>query len=627
MIMNKYINRLFIMSAITVVGMMVMTSCTDYLDKAPESDYQENDPYKNFKNFQGFTEELYNCIPVVSNNKNAGHTCFNYGEDTFWEPQEMRLQVRNVDNGDFWGWSTAYYGYPNNQGSAGTSNRTDKGNLWANSWYAIRKANIGIANLSKLVDATAEERTLIEGQLYFFRAWFHFMLMEWWGGMPYIDVVLPSDVTPTLARLTWQECAEKCVADFEHAAGLLPVDWDATTAGKVTLGKNNMRINRIMALAYKGKTLLWAGSPLMNWASGGAKEYNAELCKRGANALGEALALTESTNRYQLASFSEYNDIFLLHNSSGKLNGVKESIFMENILDYAARWRWNMVNDFRPQSIEASGIKGYPTANYVNYYGMKNGYPINDMTKADAESGYDPTHPWKNRDPRFYKTIMFDGVKWKSTGGAGGTSELFTGGRESEEVDAKKGCFTGYMNSKLCPQLMNTVDGYKENNIMILSLMRLADVYLMYAEATAVGYNGPKGKSTTYSLTAEEALNKIRERAGVDPVLDKFLGNTPDFLSELRRERAVELSFEGFRFIDLRRWMLLTKSPYTLKTKIEFDRANPGSYNYDVPEENAIKNLREIVLLERKYTDRHYWYPLPKKDVSMYEGFYQNPGW
>ena len=75
-----------------------------------------------------------------------------------------------------------------------------------------------------------------------------------------------------------------------------------------------MRINRIMALAYKGKTLLWAGSPLMNWASGGAKEYNAELCKRGADALGQALALTESTNRYELADFSEYNDIFLLHN-------------------------------------------------------------------------------------------------------------------------------------------------------------------------------------------------------------------------------------------------------------------------------------------------------------------------
>ena len=108
--MNKYINKIFLTSAFAVVGLLGTTSCTDYLDKSPESDYQANDPYKNFMNFQGFTEELYNCIPVVSNSEY--HTCFNYGEDVYWEPQEVRLQTRNVDNGDFWGWTTAYYGYP-----------------------------------------------------------------------------------------------------------------------------------------------------------------------------------------------------------------------------------------------------------------------------------------------------------------------------------------------------------------------------------------------------------------------------------------------------------------------------------------------------------------------------------
>lgn len=623
--MKKYIHKIVLMSAFAMAGMLGTTSCTDYLDKAPESDIQENDPYKNFKNFQGFTEELYNCIPVVSNSEY--HTCWNYGEEEYWEPQETRLQARDVDNGNFWGWTSAYYGYPRSGGSAGTSNRRDKGDLWTQSWYGIRKANIGIANLSNLVSATEEERNLIEGQLYFFRAWFHFMLMEYWGGMPYIDQVLQSNVSPTLSRLTWQECAEKCVTDFEHAASLLPINWDETLVGQATPGNNNMRINKIMALAYKGKTLLWAGSPLMNWSSGGAQEYNVDLCKRSADALGEALKLTEETRRYELADFSEYGDLFLVHNSGGKLNGLKESIFMENLIDYGSRWRWNMINDFRPQSIEASGIKCWPTANYANYFGMKNGYPIEDITKKNEESGYDPTYPWKDRDPRFYKNIMFDGVKFRSTGGAGGTVELFTNGRESEEVNDKKGCYTGYMNSKLCPQLMNGVDGYKENNIMILSLMRLADVYMMYAEAAAVGYGSPQGKSPSYSLTAVDALNKIRDRAGVSHVLDMYLGNTADFLSEVRRERAVELAFEGFRFTDLRRWMLLTQRPYTLKTKIEFDRADPYNYNYDSPEENPIRNLREEVLFERKYTDRNYWYPLPRKDVNIYEGFYQNPGW
>lgn len=625
--MNKYISKFALISAFAVAGTWGMTSCTDYLDKAPETEYEASDPYKNFTNFQGFVEELYNCVPIVSNSEY--HTCFNYGEDEYWEPQETRLQTLNVDNGDFWGWTTAYYGYPRSGGAYGTTTRRDKGDLWTNAWYGIRKCNEGIANLNLLTGATQEERDLIEGQLYFFRAWFHFMIMEWWGGMPYIDTVLPTTVNPTLPRLTWQECAEKCVADFEHAESLLPIDWDDTTTGKVTLGRNNMRINKIMCLAYKGKTLLWAGSPLMNWSSGGSREYNQELCQRGAEALGEALALTESTGRYELAPFDQYNDIFLVHNSGGRLNGVNEAIFQENLIDYSNRWRWNMVNDYRPQSIEASGIKVFPTANYVNYFGMQNGYPLpEDITQTDAESGYDPTHPWKGRDPRFYKVIMFDGVQYKSgSKGAGTTVELCTNGKDSEEKDGLKGCFTGYMNMKLCPQFMNTTDGYKENNIMVLSLMRLADVYMMYAEAAAVGYGSPQGKASTYSLTAEQALNVIRDRAGVEHVLPQFLTNTETFLSEVRRERAVELAFEGFRFMDLRRWMLLTQRPYTLKTKIEFDRADPDNYNYEAPEENAIRNLREVTLLERSYTDRHYWYPILRDDVQMYEGFGQNPGW
>lgn len=87
--MNKYINKIFLASAIALIGVLTTTSCTDYLDKSPNSDIAENDPYKNFKNFQGFIEELYKRVPIVSNNDY--HTCFNYGEEEYWEPQEIRL--------------------------------------------------------------------------------------------------------------------------------------------------------------------------------------------------------------------------------------------------------------------------------------------------------------------------------------------------------------------------------------------------------------------------------------------------------------------------------------------------------------------------------------------------------
>ena len=76
------------------------------------------------------------------------------------------------------------------------------------------------------------------------------MLMQYWGGLPYIDVVLDANSVFNLPRLSYQATAEKAAEDFQKAADLLPVDWDQTAAGKATLGKNSVSINKVMALAY-----------------------------------------------------------------------------------------------------------------------------------------------------------------------------------------------------------------------------------------------------------------------------------------------------------------------------------------------------------------------------------------
>ena len=167
--------------------------------------------------------------------------------------------------------------------------------------------------------------------------------------------------------------------------------------------------------------------------------------------------------------------------------------------------------------------------------------------------------------------------------------------------------------------------GYGYALHLMVPYMRLADVYLMYAEAALMGYGSPTGKSSNFSKTALEAVNTIRARAGVDPVNSKFAGSVEDFLSELRRERAVELAFEKHRFNDLRRWLLLTEYPYTLKTSHEFER--PTSFDYENPRENRVLNLREEVILERNFTEKHYWLPLKVSDVSICPEFQQNPGW
>lgn len=646
--MNKNINKV-LMSLAFMLGILGFTSCTDYLDKSPLSDIDSNVPFKDFRNYQGFVEELYNCVPIMT--CYDFHSNWNFGEDEIWEPGETRLFAYNVDQGDYWGWNTAYYNWFKNGGNPSSTARADKGRLWGLSWYGIRKANIGLANLDKMVNVTDQERRLIEGQLYFFRGWFHFMLMQYWGGLPYIDRVLPTDGVLKEPRLNYQSTADKAAQDFQKAADLLPVDWDQVNWKDSTIygqnpGNNNIRINKIMALAYLGKNLLWAGSPLMNYESTGNKTYNAEYCKKAADAFGQALTLSETTMgtdgfpKYELVPFQHYSEIFYTYNAS-RLPGTytdpntqhvyRESIFMENLAEWQSRWRWNMINDYRPQNISSSGIKCYPTANYVDNYGMANGLPITNSEVKDVESGYDPEYPWKNRDPRFYNDIIYDGVKLSVATKPEGTqyASLYTGGLCRTSNSVAKGCFTGYIETKFLHPLTNDWDGYRENTIFVLSLMRLADVYLLYAEATANGYGTPQSKAGTYTLSAVEAVNKIRDRAGVGHVASKFLGNTTDFLGEVRRERAVELAFEGHRFIDLRRWLLLTEKPYTLKKVLNFDRAKDvtSAQLYADPKNGHVLNFKESVMLERQFGMRHYWFPFLKADVNMYKEFKQNPGW
>jgi hypothetical protein len=613
--------------ALATTLLLSVASCTDYLDRAPESVIAPDDAYKNFTNFQGFVERMYHLTPDLA--KHYWVSSFNWGED----------EVVTIGNGEYlMGFSIDrgnYRDYIGNGTSFLDRNWSPEGDrfrkaIWGGSWYGIRVANMGLQALAegKMTDASQEERNLIEGQLYFMRAWFYFQLTQYWGGLPYIDTVLPSDEPLTLPRESYRENAEKMAADFQKAADLLPVDWDNTEVGRRTAGNNALRVNKIWALAMLGKTYLYAGSPLMANGINGPRTYDAEMCKKAADAFGQLLSMVESgQTQYALVDFEDYSSLFYTMQQNWLMPGGTEAIIRSPT--YGPDSYWRQMNSYQPSPMaEGDGIVLAPAANYVNYFGMANGMPLND-----PESGFDPTHPWKNRDPRFYNDIIYDGVKVVAGTITNPTDEvwryanLYTGGNYVS--DPRTVSRTGYLNYKFIPIGANKWDqtyGYSYSTHFHLTWVRLADVYLMYAEAAAQGYGSPDGKASNFSKNAVEALNRIRERAGVDPLADKYAGNLEGFMSELRRERAVELAFEGHRFNDLRRWLLLTEYPFNIKTKQEFDRATPLDTKAD-PKENAVLNFREEVITVRNLTSKHYWLPFNTDDVSMYPEFYQNPGW
>lgn len=611
-------------------SLALTTSCTDYLDKSPESDVSPEAAFKNFKNFQGFTEELYLCIPDFS--KSYWTTSWNWGEDDIQAVGINYHMSYKVDQGDFWGWQKEYDGWGASfmdQGDKFDPNDRFKRGLWKAAWYGIRKANLGLENMDLMTAATQEEKNTIKGQLLFFRGWLHFQLMQYFGGLPYIDHAIAADQPMTLPRETCQACAEKAAKDFREAAELLPIDWDKSSVGRNTLGKNGFRINKITALAYEGKSLLWAASPLvkncddkMN-VNGNAStyDYDTNYAQQAAEALGELLALVETgQTQYKLVDFADYSDLFYTWNKNMLPPGSTENILRDIPTDAWQNSHFGVFTEFGGSILTGGKAASQPTANYVNYYGMKNGLPLDD-----PESGFDPTHPWKNRDPRFYHDIVYDGVKVVEGAiepDANRYANLYTGGTYRDDTNESR---TGYLLYKFIPMIANNYDmGSTYNKLYIdVPYLRLADCYLMYAEACAAV--GGATASAKCSLTALDAVNKIRERAGVAGVAAKFTGNKDKFMDEVRRERAVELAFEGHRFNDLRRWLLLDKAPYNIKTSQEFVRA--GEFDPKNPQNTEVSGFKEKTILTRHFTSKHWWMPLKKKDTSIYPEMFQNPGW
>ena len=679
----KYMNNiksLLCGSLLLIAGSASLTSCTDWLDKDPESIVAEDEAFKNYRNFQGYIEEIYSLIP----DKEKANYCtsWNFGDDAVHNTEGYAHMDHQVDLGnyrDLWNNNQCWIGVGANF------------NLWKSAWYCIRKCNMGIEHIGSLV-GTDEERDLLLGQMYFFRAWWHFEMMCYFGGLPYIDKTFEAADIPELPRLSFQECADRCAKDFEMAYSLLPMDaqaWDETLAGMQTSGKNDLRINKFMALCYLGKCYLYAASPLMKEfektknggvanllgasQNGKTYDYDANYCRKAADALGRALDLVINKRvSYKLAEFkysnlydhekdenseTNYSDNFYTHKQNWIQPGTCEAIFRG--LSNADGSNWNCSKIFGPKVlgiVPHDNIIHHPTANLIDQYGMANGQPIylvkNGQLVLNPNSGWDPTHPYKNRDPRFYHDIVFDGFHYVLN------TENFTDAQKALKLDycslytdgamrnVDQGSSTGYFIQKLVPHQCNEYDrwcyGWEQSNCFhcYLPYMRLADIYLMYAEAMAAiacseGQTSYFKDRQTYcpSMSAVEAINALRDRVNsadypMEHVPAEFLTTPKDFMDVVRRERAVELAFEGFRWNDLQRWLLLTEPPYTVKYSHEFERMESDDWfkNHD-PKDAQVSNFRHKDLITRPLESKHYWFPLPDKDTYLYEGYKQNPGW
>lgn len=582
---------------------IIFTSCENYLDKAPDSDISEKDAFGNFQSFQGFVEQMYNLIQDPDKG-GAWNLCLFADETLGPNPYAF-------DQGNYWGDMAYFYG----KSASPTSTEPRDKRIWENAWYGIRVANLALAKLEEegLFIGTEDERNHLKGQALFFRGWFYFEICRFWGGMPYIQKVI-SPVEDMFSeeynRLSFQETALKMVEDFRAAADILPNHWDLSEPGQATKGHNRDRINKFHALGYLGKAYLFAASPMMNEEATGNNEFNQALCTKAAEAFGELLKLADETGIYKMQTWETWTDCFWRWNFERP--GGTECIMMPTVYN-RTRVRWSTIGPMAPSSLglNSGNNSDVPTHNFIKNYAMANGLPI-----TDPESGYDPNNPWEGREPRFYKDILFDGCQIWSTDGEDKYAQLYNGGRHRSSINPPS--VTGYYYKKFVP-LGPDFNLSKANNLLCYKpYLRLADIYLMYAEALNFSEaGGPNASASNYSMTAVEAINVVRNRAQLTDIAEKYTTSKEVFFEEIVRERAVELAFEGQRFDDLRRWNRNYDPRYLEKTAIDFDRDSNGKPI----------NLVERVVIKRDVSKKHNWLPIQTKYTTMYAGFPQNPGW
>ncbi|MDD3787738.1 MAG: RagB/SusD family nutrient uptake outer membrane protein [Petrimonas sp.] len=580
-----------------------VSSCEDYLNKAPQADISEKDVYGDFTSFQGFIEQMYNCI--MDPNKGGAWNKYLFADET------LNNKPYNFDYGNYWGSETYFYGTSVNVTSTNPRDRR----VWEWAWYALRVANLALEKIDQegLFEGTPEEKNMIKGQALFFRGWFYFEISRYWGGMPYVTKPInPTEdmTTEEFNRLNFQETAKLMAKDFRAAADLLPNHWDESGPGQATKGHNRDRINKFHALGYLGKALLYAASPMPNEEATGKNTYDPQLAGEAAQAFGELLQLADQTGDYKLQTWDTWTDCFWRWNNQRP--GGTECIMMPIIFD-RGRVRWSALGATVPSSfgLNSGSDADVPTHNYTKNYAMANGLPIDD-----PQSGYNPNDPWTGREPRFYKDIVVDGDQIHNSLPDDKFAQLYNGGRHRSQINPPS--VTGYYAKRYSPigpefttSLANGLQAY-------VPYLRLADIYLMYAESVLFSSNGsPKSTSGNYSMTAEDALNAVRNRAQLPNLDAKYTVNNDAFFEEIVRERAVELAFEGARFCDLRRWNRNGDPRYLDKTAIDFDRGADGKPI----------NLKERLVVKRVAEKKHNWLPIQVKYTKMYSGFPQNPGW
>ena len=450
---------------------------------------------------------------------------------------------------------------------------------WSGDYKAIRACNILLSKIDNISDYNQVDKEAVMGEARFLRGYIYFGLIQTFGGVPYVDQPVDLKEMGNITRTPVEEVYTKVIEDFDYATAHLPAEWGSSDYGRATKGAAN---------AMKARAALYF------------KHYDTAS---------DAAKSVMDSGEYELFDANntgKYANLFWEEQEACKEAILVRQFNAPELTTYIIGWGcfptkgWGGIN---------------PTQSLVDAFECADGSPI------DKSTTYDPTNPFKDRDPRLEVCVLHDGEEMY--GVTIKTAPLKSSGSTgvAQHNDATA---TGYYNQKwLDPSIDPQSTGWDMGKDW--HVIRYAEVLLTYAEA--------KNEISPLDASAFDAVNQVRRRVGMpelqntDASKPTYCGTQDALRQRIRNEWRVEFALEsGKRQWDIRRWGIakeVLNAPFLgMKYKMVDD---PNAPDGDNGKKCILYQGENIKLTGSKYEDYNYLYPIPQEEIDLNPALIQNP--
>lgn len=638
---NKYI-------LIACLGMgALLSSCDDFLETSPKDSLTEKIYFKNKEQFEAAANNLHTNVYAWNQGNTSFNILFDYGSD-------IMAAGGNEGNGT---------------NVAGTTDT-----YWEQPYKWLRTVNQLIEKGEEYSNPT--EIAASVGQAHFFRAWHHFFLLKRFGGVPIVTKV--ADVSDDVVwgeRNSRYEVVGQILQDLDTAIEKL------TASGTTAKSTNNDgHITLEAAQALKARVCLYEAT----WekyvgaktdgdgeseGAGSAKPENypsIESMLTMAKTMAKAIIDSQSFKLWKgvesvpatLPNAEMYNNtsyfyLFNLEGAESNPNGLtkesnNEAIF-RSVFDYTNRQGGMNISHTKPAG---------PTRKLMDMFLCEDGLPVQfsqykpDYTTMNGE--------FEHRDYRLTsctkKPFNYYWGFGKTSNGADYDTDITLNPTSSSYfyIPALRGNGNGYQGRKFTTEQQGRSSDKDESQDYMH--IRLAEVYLIYAEATC-----ELGDGEISDTDLDYSINEVRKRAGVAPLSHALIQPYPELtlLGEIRRERALELYGEGHRISDLCRWGIAEQdmasypkcgvyvsydgvdTEYTAAVSPADNKPiyDPAGYTnlittqeYTVSAYAGIPKMKAGAVISENASDRqfslkNYLQPIPTDQIKLNPKLKQNPDW